>query len=107
MYLLKNVEIVIIVNTAGGGSETAGFKGIGKPVAHILCAVFAGRGKLCNSIPDFCGVFCGAIDDLWRPREPRTADFSDIGVRGSLLVGDGVEIRTPIGPDCGRKNQTV
>jgi hypothetical protein len=45
--------------------ETASFKGFGKSVAHILCAVFVGRFEFCNSIHYLYGYFRGKFADLW------------------------------------------
>jgi len=51
LYLLKNVEIVIIlIYLREGIIETTSFKSFGESVAHILCALFVGGDEFRDSI---------------------------------------------------------
>ena len=85
--------------------ETAGFKGFGKSVAHILCAVQPGRVELCDPIFDFRGDFYGVLADQRRPSVDWSLDFSDIGDCGAYDPGDVFQTWTPIGTDYRGQNK--
>ena len=107
LYLLKNVEIVIIQQSLWRDDETAGFKSFGEPIAHILCALFAGRYELCVAISDIHWCFYDRFNHKWGQYGRKSIIFLDICDNCTYVSGRIFKERTTIGTNNNSKNTTL
>ena len=105
LYLLKIVEIVIILSKENVGNETAGFKGFGKSRAHILCAVFAGCNELFHTVFNICRDICRG--SCIHPRQgcDKSQVFSVVFDWRSYDSGRFFQARAATGPNHIRENK--